>query len=247
MTLLQTCGLSVAFTLAAFAQVTAPVALPTQTGAGSIAGRAVAPDGRGLRAMVALQLLGGSPAAANSPAIFHVATDRNGAFQFQQLPPGKYSLCAQPVAGQGRTTAELFVDSCEWGQTQSPLVLTAAQTIGGLTLTVLPGALVTVHLSDPGGLLAPSASKPGIGGQIQVFLKTPDRLVHYLPVTAHTSTARDHTALIPYGVSMSLVVQSSQVRVIGGNGAALTAAIPVLAAAGSALAPISLTIQRGQP
>ena len=46
---------------------------------------------------------------------------------------------------------------------------------------------------------------------------------------------------------MSLVVQSSQVRVIGGNGAALTAAIPVLAAAGSALAPISLTIQRGQP
>ena len=220
---------------------------------GSIGGRALAADGRGLRCMIALQWTGGLAAPAKPSATRRAATDGNGAFQFQQVTPGKYALCAQPIAGQGRTATEFFADTCEWNSLSLTLQVAAGQTLGGVAVVVPQGSLFQVHLNDPGGLLAPLASAPGqpiapaIDSQVQLFLKTPDKLIHYVPITARTSSGRDHAILIPYGVPMSLAVKSTQLSLLDATGKAINADIPVAAAAGAPPSAVSITIHGGRP
>jgi hypothetical protein len=214
---------------------------------------AVAADGHGLRAMVGLQPTSFSSVGPLPPPSQQAATDNN-------------SLCVQPVAGQGQTPNDFFVSTCEWSAVPYAVQLASGQALIGITLVTPQGVPLQVNVNDPGGLLPPAPIGPAvvrrreaasgteassgsaIDPQLQVFLRTPDHLVHRVPETARTAAGRKHSILIPVGMAMVLSVRSAQLTVLDSNGRAITADIPVPAATASAAPPaINITIQRGRP
>jgi hypothetical protein len=150
---------------------------------------AVAADGHGLRAMVGLQPTSFSSVGPLPPPSQQAATDNN-------------SLCVQPVAGQGQTPNDFFVNTCEWSAVPYAVQLASGQALIGITLVTPQGVPLQVNVNDPGGLLPPgpigaavarrraAASGPeaadgsAIDPQLQVFLRTPDHLVHRVPETS---------------------------------------------------------------
>jgi hypothetical protein len=211
-----------------------------------VAGRAVAADGRGLRAIVTLQPYAPqTSASAKSLAAQSIATEADGSFRFPGLPAGAYSLCALPAAGQGKNANEVFANSCEWRLLQGPYRVAAGQ-----ALTVPQGALLRVRVADPLGALTAAASPgepPGLDPAFQVLLKSADSFVHPLRITSSSQFGREHDVVIPLGVALSLSVKSAQFSVSDSTGRPVAASVPVQAVAGSTLVPIDLTVNGRRP
>lgn len=212
----------------------------------TVSGRALAADGRPLRAFVVLQPqpVLGSHARPDPPQ--RAFTDAAGAFRFLSLAAGKYTLCASPLPNQGRNRQEVLVDGCEWRQLQT-VTLAAGQNLSSLTLTVAAGRLFQVHVNDPGHSLtqngkAPSEASPAAPDpQLVVLLKGQDRLLHHVPATARSAAGRDHSLPIPNGAALSLIVRSKQFRVLDDSGKAFAGEIAVAAA------PVNVTINGVRP
>ncbi len=219
----------------------------------SIAGRAATADGRGLRAIISLQARAFATTGPIPPPAQHAFTDANGAFQFARVIPGKYVLCVQPAAGQGQTPDQYFVDTCEWNALVYPVQLAGGQSQTGVTLVVPQGVPLQVNVNDPGGLLASTPNgptppnQPAIDRQLQLFLKTPDHLVHPIPVKARSSAGRNYSILIPKGMAMALAVRSPQLTVQDSGGHPISTDVPVAAAGNAAAPPIVLTVRGGRP
>ena len=211
---------------------------------GSIGGRAVAADGRGLRGFVFLR-----PARGPSQ---NAATDASGAFRFQKLPAGQYWLCAQPMEGQGRTAAERFVNTCTWGPSAGPFQLAAGQALAGVNLVAPPGTLLQVHLDDPDRVLprqaAATAVAKAVDSQLTVSVRGADKLVRPVPITAVSGVGRDHAMVVPYAVPLWLSVKGPGFNLTDSAGKSVANEdLPMQAVAGAALAPVGITVRRGRP
>lgn len=215
---------------------------------GVISGRIETVDGRPLRALVSLQT--SSPGTAGKPPHQRVASAADGSFSFHQLPAGQYSLCAQPIGGQGRSKDELFIDSCDWNLPQILPALAAGQTMANIIHVAPTGALLQVTVSDPAGLLsAPSqpVGLPSLDPALQLTLHGADRLAHFIPLAALGKSGRTHAIAVPCATALTLSVKSSRYVLANAAGAALATAMPVSVPVGEVPAPIQITVTGVHP
>ena len=142
-----------------------------------------------------------------------VESAANGSFQIRNLPAGTYSLCVRFSSGA-------YLDSCEWGQTASSVVLAAGQQSMGNTLRPLTGSIVKVRIQDTAQALFQKAStgatpdlRMGVFARPGVFY--PARLVR------RDIRGADFELPVPFNTPLSLTVVSKSLRLTDATGAAV--------------------------
>src|SRR5438552_3769316 len=90
-----------------------------QTGTGTISGNVVDQSQKAVRLAVVTAIRNGLPPFSKS-----TKSSVDGAFQFQGLLPGAYSLCIQ-------TPDDLYLDPCQWDGTPTTITLASGQAAAG--------------------------------------------------------------------------------------------------------------------
>jgi hypothetical protein len=203
-----------------------------------LAGKVVSETGRALRATVVLQPL--FPGAART-----TPTTLAGTYQFSQVQPGKYRICAQATSDQ-TAPSQPFLDACEWSMAEGPVELYPGQTVTTFQVTVGQGALLQIQIDDPQQILGalPNGLLPaGLDGQLQVILRTPNRQVHRARLLSAVAGGRVYYSIVPTGTAIGLTIVSPSAGVYDNSGTPVTAEIPFNFAGGSTPAPVGFTIR----
>lgn len=210
----------------------------------SISGRIVSETALPLRATVALSFA----TARGYPAPpWRVRTNSTGAFTFSNLPAGAYSLCAQVSTAEPAPANSPYVDTCLWGSGQTPVTVAAGQQVAGVVFTAVKGAVLSVHVADPGGVLpAATAKAPApLDPALQVILKGPDGRYRHARYVSSDPTGRTYQIAIPLSTALGLTVMSSVANVLDQNGNPVQESnpVPVQPASPTALGTLSFTLQ----
>jgi hypothetical protein len=122
-------------------------------------------------------------------------TDASGAFSIGNLAAGQYVACAEAAAPG-------LLDPCHWSASAPTFTVAAGQNASGLTITVTRGAVLTIQLADPRGLLTPATGPIDFRCQIHIVTS---RGIHYAaPIQSSAVGGRSHAITIPYGTPVAL-------------------------------------------
>ena len=149
-------------------------------------------------------------------------TGTNGAFAFSKLPPvGNTTICAQ-VARNRRAapTNSPYVDTCSWGSSQAPVIVTAGQQVTGVVFTAPKGAWLNVSVADPDHVLPAAVSKAPapLEPQLQLMVKGPDGLYRHARFLSATAAGRNYQMAIPLNTALAVKVTSNIANVFDQNG-----------------------------
>lgn len=173
-----------------------------------------------------------APPIITGPQVTARQADASGRFQAGGLPPGQYVFCAQ-------TTVQGLLDPCHWAATAPTLTVAAGQTITGVKITMANGAVVSIHLDDPKGLLKPVSGVTDFDCQ---FHAVTTKGHHYnAPITGASVNGRDHAVTIPFGTALSIQVISPHLIVNDSSGKP-AAATAVSAGAGMSGTHMNFTV-----
>lgn len=126
----------------------------------------------------------------------------DGSFQIGNLPPGTYATCAAGVRPNQ-------LRSCDWGQGSSAVQVTAGSSTPPITLNVRTGALLTIQVEDPSGLIRTLDPAGTVSRQTNVALGVFSELGYYAAKQTATAGIRHtHTVAVPLGHPIRLVVQT---------------------------------------
>jgi hypothetical protein len=142
-----------------------------------------------------------TPFAASTPA------RPDGTFAFTGLDPGIYRLCAQ-------LTGKAWLNPCEWGHSNTTVILTSEQIRQGIVLTMKKAATVPIRLDDPQGLLAGKKHTPG--ADVLIGVGNDAGMFHAVTIVSEDAKGREHSIMIPFGVPID-VVAYSKVFQLGDN------------------------------
>lgn len=163
---------------------------------------------------------------AGSPPAVTTSTrsGADGAFQFQQLPPGNYTVCVQV-----RNAAHL--NPCEWNAVPPQITLNSAQIVTAFPVYLEKASIVTIRLRDSGNAMTLPA-KDGRHPAVSFGVWAPNGL--YYP--AHSETGSQpppamHNAVaiytyrvaVPRNVPLKLHVDSRDLKLGNADGLPLPA------------------------
>lgn len=206
-------------------------------GTALLAGKVVSQSGRALRATVVLQPL-------FRASVRSVPTTLTGAYQFSQISPGKYRICAQAPADQ-TSPSEPFLDACDWAMAEGPFELYPGQSMTEFQVTVPGGALLQIQVNDPQQIFAalPSGQiPPGLDTQLQLILRSSNRQAHRVRLLSQITGGRIYSAIVPVGVPLGLTVTSANGSISDSSGNPVTAEIPLNVPQGATPAALNFTI-----
>lgn len=197
--------------------------LPRSVNTASIAGKALDENGAAVQAALT---------AVSGRFVYHAITGGGGKFFFRSLPAGNYVLCgsaAPPIPTfNSKIIPQPFVDSCVWMDNSYPkIALAAGQAYNGAVVTIKHGVRVTVRVNDPTKLLPPAAGVHS-GNELSVRLAGPSGIVHRIPIASQDSGGRTHAITVPYNVSHSISISSTQFDAKDNQGSDQSAASPRL-------------------
>ena len=184
---------------------------------GSVHGTLLAPDGSpiaGARVLAAVQLPSkpGTKQAIVGGTLATVVTSSNGAFAFDNLPPGAYTICAQAL-----TTVHL--DPCHWSGTPPSVAVSAGQTITS-SISLKKGSLLQVRLNDPKKLLSAPA---GPNGKPHVSLSVSGPEGQYYPLfnSGIDGSGRTYTLTIPMNQDLRFNIASKSLTLTDSSNKAI--------------------------
>jgi hypothetical protein len=163
-----------------------------------------------------------------------IVSDGNGNFTATNLPAGQYVMCAE-VTTQG------LLDPCHWAVSAPSFTLTDGQPVSGLKIVMAKGAVLTVHLDDPDGLLNKSVAGP-VDFDCAVHVVTSKGIHQFAAIQANNARGRDHVITIPYGTPVTLKVVTAHLTITDKSGGPVPAQASITAAPGATLA-INYTIK----
>lgn len=150
-----------------------------------------------------------------------VTAGADGAFAFQGLPAGTYTVCAQaPASG--------YLNPCEFATVPLKVTLTAGQKSANNTVGMVAGAILHVRVQDPQQLAVPAASvKAGIPPSPDISVGVwsmgfPGSRFFPARITGTDSTGLDYQVTIPQDTSLALHVSSRHLKLADAAGAVLT-------------------------
>jgi hypothetical protein len=165
-------------------------------------------------------------------------TTAGGAFSFDLLPYGQYTICVQVPSGN-------WLNPCEWGNAPPVVTASAAQRPLPTTIVLKRGAVVTIRVGDPGQLLAQDEGKEP-GTHLLLGVRSDALIFHTASVTAQDAAGRNYAVTIPFDRSVNLVVASSFFQLASASGAAVAASgaatIPIAVPSGQAPPALNLNV-----
>ena len=167
-------------------------------------------------------------------------TGAAGAFQFQGLPEGDYTLCP-------RVPNSTWLNPCDWNFPTPAATITRPAPMASVNIILKRGAAVSVRINDPGQLLPQSEGKtPGAGFLLGVSDSRPGSFFRLVPLVSQDATGRNHQTVIPLNTPLTLFVHPTFYHVNDAIGAPLsqgvTTKIPLLAVSGQQAAPVVFTV-----
>ena len=207
---------------------------------GTVTGTLTGDDGTLIGgALVGMALLAPYPVGRLRQPDPSVISGADGSFQFNQLANGSYRICVQAPGSP-------WLNPCKWGL-QPPLVLVGSgQPTATLTVVVKKGALVPIRLSDPSGLLTQYESTVP-AAQVLIGVSNDALFFRRAPVVSADAGGRSHQILIPFGVTVNLIVCSSFFQ-LSSAGVALpktSASVPITVPVGLQPALVTLVVAAG--
>ncbi len=169
-----------------------------------------------------------------SSAIAPIASD--GSFRLPEIALGTYRICVQAAAA--------WINPCEWGLDEPTVVLTLAQSSAAINVTLKKGALVPIHVNDPGQLISAHEGKTP-GAQLILCVSTDALYSRNASFVSQDASGRNYQLLVPFDRRLSLSVTAGLFRIADATGRALPASgnfIPILAPSGQQTAPVVLAV-----
>jgi hypothetical protein len=167
--------------------------------------------------------------SATDHSTYSAVTNNKGEYSFDNLKPGKYSICVQSPGGP-------HLGNCQWATTAQATVA-AAQTLAGQNITVTQGAVFQLRIDDPKKLIAAT-------DDILAGIYLPSGLFQPMRLAATDPTGRTYDVAVPQKSSFRLAVISSHLLMSDdkGNGLGPKAVTPNSTAPSPATS-VTLTLQ----
>jgi hypothetical protein len=222
----------------------APQPQPTTASVGgTVSGTLTGDDGALISGVVVgLTVVPPYPAGRLRQAEWTTISGADGSFQFDQLATGNYRVCAQ-------APGTAWLNPCEWGPQPPALSLTADQPSATVAAVLNKGAAVPIRLSDPSGLLPQYEGKLP-AAQLLVGVSNDAFFFRTAPIVSTDATGRNHQIVIPFGVTVNLIVCSSFFQLSNSDGIALaktSASIPITVQPGQQPPLVTLVVTGGHP
>lgn len=188
--------------------------LEAQSSRGSLAGTVTGPDGTVLGGVVVTYLLTPPPLGSSEPPGGGMATGPDGQFQFPNLRPGVYSLCAFAAPGLG------FLDTCEWTRSPETATVTAGQASTGVPIVLQRGQRLHFRVNDPKQILANIAT--GLTGTSLVAgIWEPAGFYHTLPLRSFDASGQDLELAVPVAMPFHVSLAAGNAQITDSTGAAV--------------------------
>lgn len=195
---------------------------------GTIAGRVVGEDGKGIAGAYVTVLRVARSHAGRYPAANPGAqTWSDGGFAFKGLESGSYRLCAQlPFSS--------LLHTCNWDTANVVVKILSAEIRDGITLVMKKGLLLKIKLDDPGGHLNENIGKTK-GASVSVGLREGRKPILFLSPMTKEKGGWNYQTAIPFNTALQLHVRSSFFSIPADpqgkpfdqkNGSPLAAALP---------------------
>ena len=152
------------------------------------------------------------PPVVTGPLATSVPADEKGVFQIDSLRAGRYVVCVTPIS-QG------LLDSCKWSKTGTEVMVSGGQTLTGIKIVLLRGAVLAIHLDDPGKLL--KAANGQIDWSCQIHAITDRGIHHNIQIQNTTGSGRDHAITVPFETKLAIRAFAKDVSVTDPVGALL--------------------------
>jgi hypothetical protein len=218
-----------------------PQPQPTSVSSGVISGTLAGDDGTPISgAIVGLTVVPPYPAGRVRQTAWTTISAVDGSFQFVQLNTGNYRVCAQ-------VPASVWLNGCEWGSQPPPLSLTTDEPSANVAVVLNKGAVVPIRLSDPSGLLSQYEGKLPTA-QLLIGISNDASFFRTATTVSTDATGRNQQIMIPFGVTVNLIVCSSFFQLSDSAGAALaktSASIPITVQPGQPPSPVTLIVTGG--
>jgi hypothetical protein len=138
-----------------------------------------------------------------------------GTVDFDDLPNGQYSFCAQAASGY-------WLNPCEWGAARPSVMLSTAQRTISTALVLKRGAAVSIRVNDPTGLLAQHEGKTP-GAHLLLGVRSDALIFHPASISTRDSGGRTYEVTVPFDAKINLTLASSFFRLTDKTGVALAA------------------------
>src|SRR5207237_9688300 len=119
-----------------------------------------------------------------------MVTVADGQFQFQNLRPGAYALCAIAAPYQS------VLDTCEWTRSPQTIAVAAGSTVSGVPIVLKHGEVLQFRINDATNLLGNVASGKS-GPSLLAGVWEPSGFFHALPLRSFDNTGQDLGLVIP--------------------------------------------------
>ena len=162
-----------------------------------------------------------------------VKTDANGAFKASNIRAGLYIACAEMVAPG-------LLDPCHWASSAPQFTVTAGQETSGIKVTMARGAVLTIHVADPQGLLKPVTGPTDADCQFHVV--TARGFHHNVNIQSSAVGSREHAIAVPLGTPLTLQVISPHLMLNDSTGKAVSAGTLISVAGGAVPSAITYVV-----
>lgn len=168
---------------------------------------------------------------------FGTRSDNQGVFRFDGLSSGSYGVCVQ-------ATGTVWLDPCDWGLSVPQVSIGSGQMNITLTVKMTKGAILPIRIDDSGQLLGQHLGKTP-GADLLIGISRPGQPFRPTSAISEDGAGRNHQFIVPYGMTVRLVVASSFFKLADGKGNAfngLSNGTTVTVAAGQQPQPIHVTV-----
>ncbi len=124
-----------------------------------------------------------------------------GAFQFNSLSNGQYSLCVQALG-------TVWLDPCEWRTPVTTVQLSSSQRSASVTVKLKKGVAIPIRIDDPAQLLTAHEGKTA-GAHLLIGIINPSFAFRPAIVVSNDISGRNHQVVIPFDKTVNLLVSSS--------------------------------------
>ncbi|MEO8128444.1 MAG: carboxypeptidase-like regulatory domain-containing protein [Bryobacteraceae bacterium] len=167
-------------------------------------------------AIVSLHRAQSNPSGRPRKTEWFAISGQRGAFRFDDVYEGQYSLCAQAPGGP-------WLDPCEWDLKPTMALLSDAQRSVAVTMIMKMGAVVPIRIDDAGRLLSAHEGKTP-GAHLLLAVSNDPLIFHPALLISRDATGSNHQIVVPFDTPVKLVAFSSFFRLTDGAGLELAKA-----------------------
>ncbi|MEK7404182.1 MAG: carboxypeptidase-like regulatory domain-containing protein [Acidobacteriota bacterium] len=186
-----------------------------QTGTASIAGTVLdAKTQKPIPAALVMAVRSGLP-----PLSKNTRSGGDGAFQIQDLAPGKYALCVQ-APGHG------YLDPCQWNGSPTTVTLLSGQAAPGVFLRLTAASVLNIQVQDAQKVLS-QKTKDGRRPDLTLGVWGPNGLYYPAHASGSPSAAGDlysgiaYQMAVPRDIALKFRIASRDLRLGDSAGVAL--------------------------